>query len=331
MVDAFVDGARAIGRTPRTLSVGFVPGVHAFDQLWKSVRLARDVRAAESVWVVAAVASYGGAAARAGRAYACWIATSLEDEWRTRHEQGLPRRIAHAANTPVLRHLERHVLEQAAAVYGISPASRDALASSGRRDDVGILPIPIDVERFRPEPEDVWERRLAEPRVVFVGRGDDPRKNMPLLLDAWKEVKRELPHSSLTLVGRRPLQHLPPGATAVGEVDDVARELRRGALFVLPSLQEGFGIVAAEALACGVPVLSTPCGGPEALLRDSGGGEVLQSFDVDELATRMTTLLADPSALRRMRSSGRAYVAEHYSPEAFQQALAAAFASFDGA
>lgn len=331
MVDAFVDGARALGRNPRILSAGFVPAIDAFNQLSASVRLANDVRAAESAWVVAAAGSYGGAAAGAGRPYACWIATSLDDEWRARVDRLKPaRRIAHAVNAPVLRRLERRVLEQADAVYGISPASRDALASAGRRDDVGVLPIPVDVERFRPGPDDIWESGLAEPMVVFVGRGDDPRKNAPLLLNAWETTRRELPAAHLTLVGRTPPEPLPPGVSALGEVDDVARVLRRAALFVLPSLQEGFGIVVAEALACGVPVVSTPSGGPEALLRGSGGGEVLQSFDADELASRMSGLLSDLPALRRMRSAGRAYVVEHHSPEAFRRALAAAFASLGG-
>ena len=323
MIDQFVDGARALGRDPVTLSPGYVPGVDSLNQLFHGWRLAGEARRATSLWVVAAAASYGAAAVRANRLYACWIATSLEEEWRARTDElSRARRLAHAANGPLLLRLERAVLARATAVFGISPTSRHGLARVADRSDVGILPIPIDIERFAPEPDDQWQARLERPTVVFVGRGDDPRKNVRLLLDAWPHVRQAVPDAHLRLVGRPPSGAMPVGVETRGEVADVAAELRSAALFVLPSRQEAFGIVAAEALACGVPVVSTPCGGPEDLLAQSGGGRVVAGFDPEELAKTIECLLADARQLLTMRAAGRAYVETEHSPKRFRERLA---------
>jgi glycosyltransferase involved in cell wall biosynthesis len=272
--------------------------------------------------VVAAAASYGAAALRANRPYACWIATSLAEEWGARvGELSSGRRIAHAANAPLLLRLERDVLVGATAVFGISPASRDGLARVAHRSDVGVLPIPVDTAHFVPESDDQWRERAERPTVVFVGRGDDPRKNVRLLLDAWPRIREAVPHAHLRLVGRRPPGVLPAGVELRGEVADVAAELRTCALFVLPSRQEAFGIVVAEALACGVPVVSTPCGGPEELIARSGGGRVTTGFEAEELAGTVAQLLADLPQLLAMRAAGRAYVETEHSPAGFQERL----------
>jgi glycosyltransferase involved in cell wall biosynthesis len=207
-------------------------------------------------------------------------------------------------------------------VYRISPTSRNGLVRVADRSDVGILPIPIDVERFAPEPDEQWQARLERPTVVFVGRGDDPRKNVRLLLDAWPHVRKAVPDAHLRLVGRPQTGELPTGAKARGMVADVAAELRASAVFVLPSRQEAFGIVAAEALACGVPVVSTPCGGPEDLLTESGGGRVIAGFAPDELAAAIAELLGDARQLLAMRAAGRAYVETEHSLTRFHERLA---------
>jgi glycosyltransferase involved in cell wall biosynthesis len=73
----------------------------------------------------------------------------------------------------------------------------------------------------------------------------------------------------------------------------------------------------------------TPSGGPEQLVRDSGGGVVLDGFEPDELARQVIALLEDPDRLMAMRKAGRAYVEREHAPARFHERLAAALAELD--
>ena len=341
LMEAFRETALALGREPRLVYTAHptlarrpfpptplpeegTPARHRwFDAGNQLAAARRPVPAARSLWVVATHASYGAAAPRSGRRYACWLATGLEDEWAGRR-RGLPlsRRLALRANAPALRRLERDVLRGAVRVYGISPSSRDSLAAAGA-ERTGVLPLPVDLSLFTPaEP---WP---GDPLLVFVGRADDPRKNVQLLLDALPILRRRVPGARVRLVGSPPAA-LPEGAEATGQVASVPEHLRDASLFVLPSWQEGFGIVAAEALACGVPVVTTPSGGPEELVRASGGGVGLDGWTPEELADTSAGLLDDPARLAAMRARGREYVAREHSPERLRMLLAEAFAELD--
>jgi glycosyltransferase involved in cell wall biosynthesis len=309
-----------------------LPELDALNQLL-GIRMRRAAGAARSLWVVASAAHYGAAALATGRPYACWIGTTLRIERAGRLAGGLPRsrRLALRVNAPLLEPVERAVLRRAAAVYAVSPATRRALAqASGLPEErIGVLPLPVDVDRFAPEPDERWLRRLAEPRIAFVGRAADPRKNLPLLLAAHRRLRERVPAARLRLIGPPPAGGLPEGVEAVGEVASVADELRRATLFVLPSWQEGFGIVAAEALACGVPAVVTPSGGPEELVRSSGAGVVLGSFAADELAATLADLLARPDRLLELRRRGREHVVREHAPSRLRERLAAALADLD--
>jgi len=195
---------------------------------------------------------------------------------------------------------------------------------------VGVLPIPIDGQRFTPEPDDLWLSRLDAPTIAFVGRADDPRKNVALLLRAFGLVRRELPAARLRLIGAPPAELRDPGVEVAGIVEEIAPLLRECALLVLPSFQEGFGIVVAEALACGVPAVVTPSGGPEAIVRASGAGRVTTSWSERELADTLIGLVGDPALLADMRSRGRAYVQEKHSPGRFLELLGQALERADG-
>jgi glycosyltransferase involved in cell wall biosynthesis len=339
--EAFVRGARELGREPALLYQPHpvlagrrltVDRVETIRQLRAAHRLAPRLAGARSTWVVAPIATNGYAAVRAGRPYSCWLATSLDDEWRGR-ARGLDplRSVAQRVNAPPLRRLERAVIRGAARVYAMSPGSRAAIAAAARIDEatIALLPIPVDIETLRPEPDETWLARLAAPVLTFIGRADDPRKNLPLLLEALPLIRARTPAARVRLIGRPP-RELPDGVESLGEVGSIATPLRESTLFVLPSWQEGFGIVAAEALACGVPVVTTPSGGPEDLVRASGGGRVLSGWDAAELAHVVTELLEDADTLARMRAAGREHVVREHSPERFRSLLAEAFRELDG-
>jgi glycosyltransferase involved in cell wall biosynthesis len=303
----------------------FVPGFDAANVLAASLVIGREIRRAPSAFVCAAVASHGFGAVVARRPFACWVTTTLTDEWAAQLH-GLPRsrRLARRAGGPPLRSFERSTLRSATSVWATSPVAQALVAEAAGLglEQVRHVPIPIDTDAFAPMPDEEWQRALKRPELMFVGRADDPRKNLPLLLDAFARLREQRPEVRLTLIGDPPRVPLPEGASALGRVTSVAEPLRRGALFVLPSLQEGFGIVVAEALASGVPVLVTPCGGPEELVRDSEGGEVLSTFDPDELAQRAQALLGDHDRLAGMRRRGRDYVIREHNRARLAKALA---------
>jgi glycosyltransferase involved in cell wall biosynthesis len=143
-------------------------------------------------------------------------------------------------------------------------------------------------------------------------------------------VRHELPAVELVLVGTPPARPTGPGVQVTGVVEDVAPFIRRCTLLVLPSFQEGFGIVAAEALASGVPAVVTPCGGPEALLRESGAGRISPGWSARALADTILELLGHPGELATARRAGRAYVEREHAPARFRTLLSEAIDSVDG-
>jgi glycosyltransferase involved in cell wall biosynthesis len=352
-LEAFVAGSERIGRSPSpvylarpNLASRSAPtslagtavhtSLHAVDALHQLVGARLElpyVRAARTRWVCSTTASHGYAAVLAGTPFGCWIGTAADDEWRARRQGlGAGRRLALAVNARPLRRLERRVLRGASVLCATSRSARDGIARAAGLDPerIRILPVPIDIERFRPLDDERWaEAAATRPVVAFVGRASDPRKNIALLIEAAELLRTRLPEARVRLVGEPPGVDVPPNVEVTGPVEDVAGELAQATVFVLPSRQEGFGIVAAEAMACGVPVVSTRSGGPEELVAGSGGGVLLDTFEPAELADTIEGLLGDVDTLNRMRSLGRAHVVQEHGPACFDARLAAAYAELD--
>jgi glycosyltransferase involved in cell wall biosynthesis len=166
---------------------------------------------------------------------------------------------------------------------------------------------------------DVGERSYDRPEVLFVGK-DFARKGGPVLLEAFRAVRREIPEARLTLIGPR-LEDVPDGVRCLGVVPKNTPEgLNRllaayaeASLFVLPSLYEPFGIAFAEAMAHKVPCIGADnCAMPE-IVADGETGYLVPVSDARALARRMLDLLMDPEACRRMGEAGYRKYREHYT------------------
>ncbi|MFO7974034.1 MAG: glycosyltransferase family 1 protein [Candidatus Hydrogenedentota bacterium] len=141
-----------------------------------------------------------------------------------------------------------------------------------QRERIRVIPLGVDV-MFRPSPADDVERvckqhGLPDKFLLFVGT-QEPRKNLPRLVEAFAQIAHEIPHS-LVLAGRsgwkcralrralaRPELHeriITPGFIAR---ENLPALLTAADGFVWPSLYEGFGLPPLEAMACGTPVLTS--------------------------------------------------------------------------
>jgi glycosyltransferase involved in cell wall biosynthesis len=181
------------------------------------------------------------------------------------------------------------------------------------------------IERFRLHPDRVvavpeaaapWFRPLpravadapGKPYFLFVG-ALEPRKNLPMVVEAWREVRRK--HAvDLMLVGRRradaPALTDEPGVKLAGEVPDAELpKLYSSALaFVYVSQYEGFGLPVVEAMQCGSCVIASHA------VAEAAGDAALYADTAGELATIMSTVAEGPELAAEYRARAVARAAE---------------------
>lgn len=198
--------------------------------------------------------------------------------------------------------------------------------------DVRVIPPGVDVEAFAPEPA----ARAPEPTIVCAAAVAEPRKRVGLLLEAFATVRRERPGARLVL--NRPRDAALAAALAahdgvdVVDLDDrpaLAAAYRRAWVSALPSVGEAFGLVLAEALACGTPVVASDDGGmPEVLGGDDGVGRLFAGDDPAPLARALLDALdlaGDPATPAACRAR-----AERFSTAACADAYVALYRELTG-
>lgn len=245
--------------------------------------------------------------------------------------------------TPALRLsrlIQRMAMRRGTLLVPNSQSHAEEIASElgPKRPTTRIVPICFDstlLKQFESRPVE-----HSDNIVLFVGRLEH-RKGIPLLLEAFGRVVRHLPHVTLVLIGahhwtlaEEEVQH------CLGQAGLTTRQVKflghlpvaqvypwyaQATLCVLPSYYETFGVVAAEAMAFGIPVVATAAGSLPEVVKHDVTGLVVPPGDADALASAMLTLLDDAQLRRRMGEAGREWAWSRFTVETVASQMCALY------
>ncbi len=228
------------------------------------------------------------------------------------------------------RRLARWAINRAARVIVLSPGWAVALAALAGQPDVGssmvVLPNPVDCDGIRP-PDDPAQRR---PDVVLFLGDFSQRKGVRDLLAAAPVVLQRRPATCFVIAGGQPPADVAAQAEALdGAVRfpgfvrgaDKLRWLQEASLLVLPSYAEGLPVAVLEAMAAGLPVVTTPVGGVPDFFRDGVNGRLTPPGDVSALTDAIAGLLDDLASSRAMGQHNRQQALEQFAVPRYAQRL----------
>ena len=219
-----------------------------------------------------------------------------------------------AATTVERTHLVQH--------YGADPSR------------IAVIPCGVDTNLFLPGDQAAARAALGlddQPRLLYVGRLA-PIKGLETLLDAMARLRAAGTRVHLSIVGgdadeplnghegalRARLARLDLGGTVTFVGAQPQERLRAWYVAadatVLPSHYESFGMVALEAMACGIPVVASRVGGLQTTVRDGVTGLLVRESDPAALAGALDRLLGDPDLRFRLGREGVQWAARHRWP-----------------
>ncbi|MBS0659835.1 MAG: glycosyltransferase [Verrucomicrobia bacterium] len=220
----------------------------------------------------------------------------------------------------------------AAALHATAAAEADGFRALGLTQRIITLPNGVEL----PPPGEPIPPAAGEPRTALFLSRLHPKKGLVELVQAWAAVRP--PGWRLRLIGHDNTGHTPEVEAAIraaGVADSVRveppvegaerwRTYRSAELFVLPSYSENFGLVVAEALACGVPVITTTATPWAGLVERRAGWWI--ECGRDPLVPALCEATGLPGeALRAMGERGATWVREEFSWERIGRAMLAAY------
>ncbi|MEH6580558.1 MAG: glycosyltransferase family 4 protein [Halioglobus sp.] len=216
--------------------------------------------------------------------------------------------------------MQKKVVKQLHNIVTVSDCSRQDIAA-----DFGIQPSGIslvhngiDIGTFRPMPEIKRQPRS----LMATASADAPLKGLRYLLKAYAQLLTQYPDLELLLVSKPQ----PGGKTerlvkALGltervkfvngiSTEQMVRYYAEATIAVVPSVYEGFGLPAGEAMACGVPVVSTDGGALPEVVGDAG--VIVPTKNVDALVAAISGLLDDPELRDQLAERGRERICDQF-------------------
>jgi glycosyltransferase involved in cell wall biosynthesis len=262
-----------------------------------------------------------------------WFPSGLIGTWVSRMSRrplvttlhGTDVRLARSVATS--RPLFRHVLRHSAAITTVSTWLSREVKRLVPSSNPEVLPMPAATDTFVPG------QGREKARLLFVGRLT-PQKGVDHLLRALAEMRQI---AVLDIVGegssRDELRALARDLSLDGQVtwhgqlsqEQLARLYGAATAVVVPSTDEGLGLVAVEALLCETPVVGFRSGGLTDVIRDNSTGILVDPGDFSALARALDAVIADPARASTLGKAGRIHALSTFAPESVARRYAAVY------
>lgn len=229
-----------------------------------------------------------------------------------------------------LAKLEEETAKNATLIVTVSRHSLEKMRKYYRVDEakVRVVPNGVDPEKFKPAGDSAGVKRQFgldnKPVALFVG-SLIPRKGLPFLVDAAKKVVKQQADAKFVVVGDGPLKSQLMASLDKANLsgnflflsglteDALAAVYNCADVFILPSIQEGQGIVLLEAQASAKPVVAFNVGGVNEAVLNGETGLLVSRGDSGELADALLKLLSDKSLREKMGANGRRFVMGNFT------------------
>ncbi len=213
----------------------------------------------------------------------------------------------------------RSAMEKIRARIAVSEYARRSLVEYTGGDAV-LIPNGVDVSAYVGD-EPLPGRSRGHKTLMFLGRIDEPRKGLQVLLAALPAIAQAHPEVSLLVAGPGDVDAVRAGLDpAIAErveflglvsEEDKARALHTADIYVAPNTGgESFGIILLEAMAAGAPVVASDIEAFQRVLDDGRAGVNFANDEPADLAAHVSALLGDPERLDKLRAAGRLRAAE---------------------
>jgi L-malate glycosyltransferase len=227
---------------------------------------------------------------------------------------------------PSYRRVVAFSIEQSDAVTTVSSSLRDDTVSAlGVTSPIEVIPNFLDCAEYRRKPDPALRAKLGPPErydaLVIHISNLRPVKRTGVALEVFRRIRTRV-RARFLVVGdgpdraeleRHASEHgLGDEVLFLGEQDDPIALLSISDLFLLPSIQESFGLAALEAMACGVPVVASKVGGLPEIIEDGVTGFVCAPDDVEGMAERGVRLLTDRNLHARISGNAASLVRTTY-------------------
>jgi L-malate glycosyltransferase len=218
---------------------------------------------------------------------------------------------------PSFRPITRFVIQQSDAVTAVSTfLKEETIRHFECREDIHVIPNFVDARIFQPREPANRPRLFGQPGEKLLLHASNFRKvkNLPAVVEVFARVAAKI-SCRLLLVGDGPElvtvreeledRKLNDRVEYLGHVNNLERIMPEADLLLLPSLHESFGLVALEAMSCGVIPLVTSRGGAGEFVQDGINGFLRDPEDLDGMTAAALQILGDDSLRQHMGEEAR--------------------------